>query len=322
MGAGLIGRKRAMVLESFGADKVIAVADVNLTRAKKLADEIDGCEATSSWKEIANHKQIDTVVVATTHNNLATISLAALSAGKHVLCEKPLGIKSAMVAKCVKMARKKKLMYKVGFNHRFHPGIAMAHDMFVAGKIGKLMYIKAAYGIGGRPGYEKEWRMDKEVSGGGELIDQGAHLIDLSRWFMGEITSVKAELLTSFWPVKVEDNVFLLLRNRSGLAEIHASWTEWKNRFTFEIYGVKGYLKINGLGGSYGPEVLTFGRRVPGQAPLEKFWKFEDPDQSWRKEWLNFRQAILRGKDLNGSGVDGLEVLRLIEKIYKQKKTK
>lgn len=317
IGAGLIGNKRAKVLESFRTDKVVFVADVNFTRAKKLADGIVGCEVTGNWKKVINDKQIDAVIVATTHNNLANISSAALLAGKHVLCEKPLGINSAKVATCVAIAKKKKIVYKAGFNHRFHPAVSKAHQMFLAGKIGKLMYIKATYGIGGRPGYEKEWRMNKKISGGGELIDQGAHLLDLSRWFMGDITGVKAELLTSFWPVRVEDNAFMLLRNKTGLAEIHASWTEWKNRFIFEIYGNKGYLKINGLGGSYGTETLNYGVRLPGQAPKEKRWEFRGEDVSWKHEWLNFRQAVLGKRELIGSGEDGLAVLHLIEKIYK-----
>lgn len=317
IGAGLIGNKRARIIRSFATDKVVMIADINFARAKKLADEIGNCEATDNWEKIIDHKQIEAIVVAATHNNLATISLAALSAGKHVLCEKPLGIKSSKVASCVRMAKKKKIVYKAGFNHRFHPAIFKAHQMFVYGKIGKLMYIKATYGIGGRLGYEKEWRMNKKISGGGELIDQGAHLLDLSRWFMGDITGVKVELLTSFWPVKVEDNAFMLLKSKYGLAEIHASWTEWKNRFMFEIYGKKGYLKISGLGGSYGIETLIYGLRVPGQAPKEKRWEFKGEDVSWKHEWLNFKQAVFGKKELIGSGEDGLEVLHLIEKIYK-----
>lgn len=318
IGAGLIGGKRARVLSSSTVDKVIAVADIDFDRARALATEIGvDCEAADDWKMITSHKQIDAVIVATTHDQLAAISYAALAFGKHVLCEKPLGIKATEVNKCVRLAKKRRLVYKAGFNHRFHRAIAKAYDLYLSGKIGKLMYIKATYGIGGRPGYEKEWRMDRKISGGGELIDQGAHLIDLASWFMGKITEIKAELSTSFWPIKVEDNAFVLLRSKQGLAEIHASWTEWKNRFVFEIYGTKGYLKVNGLGGSYGTETLTLGIRVPGKPPREKIWEYEEPDVSWKKEWINFRQAILNNGVLVGSGEDGLRVIGLIEKIYK-----
>ncbi len=228
IGAGLIGNKRAAALANSQRDRVVTIADIDSARAEKLAATLPGCEVAKNWQEIVNNPKIETVIVTTTPDWLAPISLAALKKGKHVLCEKPLGTKVAEVAKCVRLARKKKLVYKAGFNHRFHPAISQAHKIFSQKKVGELMYIKATYGIGGRPGYEKEWRMNPEISGGGELIDQGSHLIDLARWFMGEITEVKAELATHFWPVKVEDNVFLWLKSGKKLAELHASWTEWK----------------------------------------------------------------------------------------------
>ncbi len=317
IGAGLIGRKRAGAVAK--SDQIIVVADIDISKAENLANELVGCESTGKWTEVVARKDVDAVCVATTHESLAEISLAILTSGKHVLCEKPLGIRTPEVERCVKEAKKKKLIYKTGFNHRFHPGIFRAHEMFKTDKIGELMYIKATYGIGGRPGYEREWRMNKRISGGGELIDQGTHLIDLSRWFMGEIVDFKAELLTCFWPVRVEDNVFMWLKNKKAVAELHASWTEWKNRFVFEVHGTLGYLKINGLGGSYGTETLTWGLRIPGKAPEEKAWAFPGEDVSWKGEWQNFRQAVRGKEELNGSGEDGLEMLRIIEKAYKHK---
>src|SRR3989344_1799984 len=313
IGAGIVGRKRGMAVRDIGKDKVLFVADLDIRRAESLAVDFTGCRGTRDWREIVSDIDVDAICVSTTHNCLAEISLTALKHGKHVLCEKPLGVSAVEVAKCVGEAEKKRLIYKAGFNHRFHPGVSKAYTMFKGGRIGKLMYIKTTYGTGGRPGYEKEWRMDKKLSGGGELIDQGVHLIDLSRWFMGEITESKSELLTSFWPVKVEDNAFVWLKNKNVLAELHASWTEWKNRFVFEVYGTKGYLKIEGLGGSYGAETLTWGVRIPGAAPREKSWEFSGEDKSWVKEWVNFRQAIMGRIKLNGSGKDGLMVLGLVE---------
>ncbi len=316
IGAGLIGNKRAAVLKDNKNDSLLAIADVDKERAKKLAEQFEKCQAYDDWKNIIRNKDIEAVIVATTHNHLAEISLAALQSGKHVLCEKPLGIKVSEVEKCVAEAKRNHLAYKCGFNHRFHSAVLKAFTLFTAGKVGKLMYIKATYGIGGRPGYEKEWRMNKKISGGGELIDQGTHLLDLARWFMGEPTKIQAELRTCFWPVRVEDNVFIQLENKLGIAQLHASWTEWKNRFVFEVYGIIGYLKINGLGGSYGTETLTWGLRVPGQAPKEKVWTFTGPDKSWTKEWTNFKQAISGKAQLLGSGEDGLAVLKIIKCMY------
>lgn len=316
IGAGMIGGKRALSATESG-DRIVKVADTNLERAKALSLSYPGSVATSSWKEVVSDKRIEAVVVSTTHNNLAKISYEALKAGKHVLSEKPLGINVKEVGKCVALARKKKLIYKGGYNHRFHPGISKAKEFFDRGAIGKIIYINGIYGHGGRPGYEKEWRMQKKISGGGELIDQGAHLIDLSLWFYGKMPKqIFGAVSTAFWKINVEDNAFVILKDGNFVANLHAGWTEWKNRFVFEIYGQKGYLKVNGLGGSYGNETLTQGVRIPGKAPKEKLWTFENKDVSWKKEWQNFKLAINRKAKINGTGSEGLEVLKVIEKIY------
>lgn len=320
IGAGLIGKKRALSAISSG-DKVICIADINFERAKKLSNEFPGSKPTSNYIEIINNKDVDAVVIATTHNNLAKITLEALKNKKHVLAEKPLGIKSLEVSKCVSLADKNNLIYMGGFNHRFHPGIFKAKQLIDKGRIGKIMYMNAQYGHGGRPGYEKEWRMDKKISGGGELIDQGAHLIDLALWFYGKVPqSCSGSTITAFWPVKVEDNAFITLKDKKFIANLHASWTEWKNRFVFEIYGDKGYIKINGLGGSYGKETLTMGTRVPGMAPEEKIWSYDGDDISWKKQWQNFKISIKDKSKMIGSGKEGLRVLKIAETIYNKRK--
>jgi len=318
IGIGLIGNKRALSVINAG-DKVLQVADIDLNKAIKLSKNLPGTTATKYWKDVIANKNIDTVIVSTTHNNLAKISYAALKAGKNVLSEKPLGINVNEVKLCVQIAKKNKLIYKSGFNHRFHPGIEMAKKIFNEGKIGKIMYINAVYGHGGRPGYDKEWRMNKNISGGGETIDQGAHLIDLVLWFYG---SVPQEIIgipvTLFWNIKVEDNVFMLFKDKDFVANLHAGWTEWKNRFNFEIYGTKGYLRIDGLGGSYGTESLILGLRVPGKAPKEKTWQFISQDESWNKEWKDFKRSIFSKNNVGATGEDGLRVLKIIDEIYKR----
>lgn len=320
IGAGLIGSKRAASATECG-DRVVKVADVDLTRAGNLSKIYPTSSATGNWKDIVDDKSIDVVVVSTTHNRLTEITVNALKAGKHVLTEKPLGISSRNVEKCVNLAKKSKLIFMSGYNHRFHPGIAKAKELFDKGKIGTIMFINGTYGHGGRPGYENEWRMQKRISGGGELIDQGAHLIDLSLWFYGKTPSQKfGALSTSFWDIKVEDNAFVILRDKNFIANLHAAWTEWKNRFVFEVYGQKGYLKINGLGGSYGTETLTYGVRIPGKAPKEKVWEFSNNDISWKKQWKNFKQAVNGKGEINGSGAEGLQVLKIIENIYNSQK--
>jgi Predicted dehydrogenases and related proteins len=317
IGAGLIGSKRAYSVLKSG-DNLLQIADIDINKAKLLSKSFPKSTATNKWQDIIKNDDIDSVIVSTTHNYLTHISYKALKSGKNVLAEKPLGISKKEVIACVRLANKKKLTYKAGYNHRFHPGITKAKTILDQGKIGQIMYINAIYGHGGRPGYEKEWRMDKKISGGGETIDQGAHLIDLALWFYGSTPKEKVGFpLTLFWDIKVEDNVFIILKDKNFIANIHAGWTEWKNRFYFEIYGKTGYLKIDGLGGSYGVETLTYGVRIPGKAPKEKSWKFEQLDESWGKEWNDFKRSINLKDSMGASGEDGLKVLQIIEEIYR-----
>lgn len=317
IGAGLIGNKRAQALNNFKGDPVIAIADVVLEKAKGLAETL-GCEYFENPEEIINNHKIDIVIVSTINKYLAPLSLKSLQAGKHVLCEKPLGVSTQEIKKCVETAEKNKLVYKAGYNHRFHPAIAKAYLLAVQEKIGKLMFIKASYGHGGRSGYEKEWRAQKELSGGGELLDQGCHIIDLVNWFMGKKpTSIKSSLKTNYWDMtSVEDNAFVIMDYDNATASFHTSWTQWKNEFYFEVYGKTGYVKIKGLGGSYGKEILIQGERNPGQAPIEKVYEFDPVDNSWLDEWKNFMQALVSPEKLLSTGKEGLEVMKIIENIY------
>ena len=248
---------------------------------------------------MTSHPEIDAVVVATFNQGLLPVTLHALENGKHVLCEKPLGRNAGEAEQMVRAAARHERILKTGFNHRHHPALSLAHNLAQAGKIGPLMSLRAAYGHGGRPGYDQEWRGNPELAGGGELLDQGVHIVDLCRWFLGEFVQVSGMLSTWFWQVApLEDNGFALLRTAGGqIATIHTSWTQWKNLFRMEIFGRDGYLVVQGLGGSYGPEQLTMGLRRPESGPpLEETWEFPGPDISWQAEWQEFTAAIREGR--------------------------
>jgi predicted dehydrogenase len=180
------------------------------------------------------------------------------------------------------------------------------------------MYVRGRYGHGGRSGMEHEWRCQQELSGGGELIDQGVHLIDLARWFLGELRLEYGAALTSYWPIAVDDNCFLALRGAGGeMAWLHASWSEWKNMFSFEIYGREGKLAVEGLGGSYGLERLTFHRMLPQMGPPETTsWEFPAPDRSWELEFQEFVRAIEENRAPMADISDGYAALRLVDEIY------
>lgn len=317
VGCGLIGSRRARVVRSCG-DEVVAVADLNERRALELASEL-GCESAVDWREIVARHDVDVVVVSTFNSALADISVAALAAGKHVLCEKPFGRNAREAEAICVAANHARRKVKVGFNLRFHPAIRRAHELLSAGDIGRPLVIRGAYGHGGRRGYEHEWRADVAHAGGGELLDQGVHLIDLSRWFLGDLDVAGGTLATAAWPIApLEDNAFALLVSAvGGVACLHSSWTQWRNLFRFELLGEGGYLAIDGLGGSYGEETLRIGQRdLFSAAPTERRLGFPGEDSSWVAEWREFVAAIREDREPLGSGHDGLAVAQIVDKIY------
>jgi predicted dehydrogenase len=185
VGCGLIGRRRAEVVQRSPDDELVIVADVDADRAAAAATEW-GCLATDDWQAVVTREDLDVVVVATPNKVLTPVSVAALEHGKHVLCEKPPGRNYAETGQMVAAAQHAGRVLKVGFNHRHHPAVWRAHEWCAQGHIGPLLFVRAIYGHGGRPGYEQEWRGNVELAGGGELLDQGVHIVDLCRWFMGD----------------------------------------------------------------------------------------------------------------------------------------
>jgi predicted dehydrogenase len=321
VGAGLIGSRRAAVIHDDAGAALAAVADVRPERAQQVAERwgASNCRTALEWTEVVDCDEIDVVIVSTVNKFLAPITVAALRAGKHVLCEKPLGRNLREAQEIVATARASRQILKTGFNHRHHPAIRQAHQLYTDRAIGEPMFVRSVYGHGGRPGYEGEWRGDPDLAGGGELLDQGVHVVDLCRWFLGEFSEVFGRTSTFFWPVgSLEDNAFALLWTAEGrLASLHTSWTQWENRFDFEVYGRDGFLRVEGLGGSYGTERLTLGRRRPQSGPPEETtWEFPGPDPSWHAEWAEFTAAIRQGRRPIGDGEDGLQAMRLIDAIY------
>jgi predicted dehydrogenase len=316
VGCGLIGQKRAEAARRLG-HTVAAVCDPNATRAAALADA-HAAAATDPAKLAA--MPLDLVVVATPHDALAALAAPMAAAGKHVLIEKPGARYAHELAPVAAAARAAGVEVRVGFNHRFHPAMQKARALVAAGAVGDILYVRGRYGHGGRLGYEKEWRFQPEISGGGEAIDQGTHLVDLARWFLGDFPEVSGHAASFFWPGKVEDNVFLLLRTAAGqVAHLHASWTEWKNLFSFEIFGRTGKLAIDGLGGSYGTERLTFYKMKPEMGPpAVESWEFSGPDLSWDAELDAFAEDIRLGRPPDPGLADAAAALVIAQSIRAQ----
>ncbi len=316
IGCGLIGQKRARAL---GAARLVACCDTVREKAQTLAAQYSA-RALTDWREAVRLPDVDAVLIATTHDWLAPIAAAAASEGKHVLVEKPGARRAAELDDVFEASRRTGALVRVGFNHRYHPAVRKARQIFESGALGKMMFIRARYGHGGRLGYDREWRAQPEISGGGEAIDQGLHLIDLARWFLGEFSMVKGHIGTYFWEMPVEDNAFFLLTNPLGqTASLHASWTEWKNMFSFEIYGGSGKLDIAGLGGSYGVERLTWYRMLPEMGPpLSTVWEYPAADDSWDAEFREFSEDIRLGRAPNPGLVDAQAALGIVETVYRE----
>ncbi len=318
IGCGLIGKKRLAALPP--GSKMVVACDTNLERARALVELAKGGRAVADFKEAIADPQVDAVIVATLNSTLAEISAAAISAGKHVIVEKPAGISVKEIDHLIVLEKKHGVCVRVGFNHRYHPAFIKAREIFDSGIMGELMFIRARYGHGGRVGYDKEWRADPKLAGGGELMDQGVHLIDLAGWFLGEFKKIDGHVATYFWNMPVDDNAFLDLQTAKGqTAWLHVSCTEWKNLFSFEIYGRHTKLHIDGLGGSYGVEKLFHYQMKPEMGiPDTKVYEFPGPDESWKTEMIEFDKDIQLKRTPDAGLAEVRATLQIIEAIYKK----
>lgn len=270
------------------------------------------------WAGVLGKSLVDTdfdsVLIATPHKFHASLTEQALKSGKHVLCEKPGAIHSREIKKNIELAKKKGLTYMIGYNYQFHDGFIKARKLFDKGEIGDLLFIRATHGFGGRKGYEKEWRINKEMSGGGHLHDQGVHMIDMARSFMEKINKVQGMRADTYWGAGTEDNAFVLLKSGKVIASIHSSVTQWKRKHTFEIYGTKGYLIVEGLGMRYGePEKLIVGKRTKDPDVVKEKVIKCDPiaDHSLERELKDFISG-------HSNAQEAYETLKIVEEVYRK----
>ena len=318
IGCGLIGRKR---VTAFGKSApVLYTCDLDAARAADLAKIVPGCAAVTDFRIALADARVNAVIVSTLNASLAPIALAAVEAGKHVLIEKPGALNAAQLRALQAAAAKADVRVRLGYNHRFHPALQKARELIDRGELGPLMFLRARYGHGGRKGYDREWRSDVAQSGGGELIDQGVHLIDLAGWFLGDFPTVEGHAATYFWDMKVDDNAFLSLRTAAGqTAWLHVSCSEWKNLFSLEIYGRNAKLAIDGLGGSYGVERLAFYKMLPEMGPPETtIFEYPRGDESWAIETRAFCEDIRAHREPAPGLAEGIRTLDIVEEIYRR----
>ena len=319
IGCGVIGLRRARYFKN--KFSLIACADENINKIGKIFSD-KNIYLTSDWKNILKLKNLDAIFIATYHSSQSQIIEKFIKKNIHIFCEKPGGISYKHTSKLLNLSRNKKISIKFGYNHRFHPAFIHAKKIIKKNHFGKVLYIRAIYGHGGRKNYEKEWRFNKKLSGGGELIDKGSHLIDLTRMFIGELRIHSSFLNNYFWKSDLEDNCFLSLKNKkNNFAFLHASSTEWKNKFIFEIFCKYGKIEVSGLGKSYGNEKLTLYKMKKSMGiPQKKEIKFttSQVNKSWETEINDFYKSIIKSKKCNPNLSDVYNNLKLINKIYKK----
>jgi predicted dehydrogenase len=279
------------------------------------------------WQTLVHDPSVDAVVVCTPNYMIPEIAVHAMNNGKHVFCEKPPGRNYADIAR-IREAEKRNPGVKLifGFNHRHHPGITDAKAIIDSGSLGQILTLRGVYGKGGGYDYHQSWRNDEKISGGGILLDQGIHMLDLFRYFVGDFTEVQGMRAITAFDIAVEDNAVVILRTERGqLAQLHSSATSWKHTFRLEIGCEKGYAVVSGLlskTGSYGRETLLIGRR-PAQHekiavgnPREET-VYYDYDPSWNIEMAHFAECILTDTPIKqGTSEDALRVMEIIDKVY------
>ena len=320
-GFGKIGQIRARELEKNENSKVVAVFDV--IRPEKLDNNIKIVE---SFSELLN-LDIDAVFICAFNNVLADFTSQALKAGKHVFCEKPPARTTEELKSVIKIENNSNLILKYGFNHRYHYSAQEAKKIIDSGSMGKLLWLRGVYGKAGSIDYDKNWRNYSKYSGGGILIDQGIHMLDLMRYFSGEnFIKINSFVTTSYWNIDSEDNAFAVMESEDKVtAMLHSSATQWKHKFLLEMCFEEGYINLDGiLSGtrSYAPEKLVVGRRefedithAMGKPKENTTW-FEN-DDSWKLEVDEFIDAILGNSKIeHGTSKDAYETLRLVERIY------
>lgn len=313
IGCGTIGERRALALPD--GVQLVSCYDPNSTRAQRIS-ELTGARVLESEDAVLNPKEINAVIVAAVNSALVPVIKKAAAKGIHVLVEKP----AARNFSELSQIKDPQVQVKIGFNHRFHPAYEDLVKEIQSRPEDPIMFIRAQYGNGARLGFDKEWRSQVEISGGGELLDQGVHVLDLASHLLPDLKVVSGYCKTHYWDMPVDDNAWAILSDPQGATfSFHVSSSEWKNEFRFEVYTRQRKYQWLGLGRSYGPEKLLIYTMKPEMGPPDfAEQSYPGDDLSWKKENTNFRDAIQKEASVNGGLSDALTCLKLVEDIYQK----
>jgi 1,5-anhydro-D-fructose reductase (1,5-anhydro-D-mannitol-forming) len=322
IGYGKMGRIRHQLIEQLPDAQVVAVSDVEKPEECALPFH-------ENHQDIIDDPQIDAIIICSPNYTIRDLVISALQNGKHVFAEKPPGVSLQQVDEMKEASAKfPHLKLKFGFNHRYHQTVMLAKEKISSGNYGEILWMRGRYGKSVDEDYQHSWRAKKELAGGGILLDQGIHMLDLMLHFVDDFDEVKAFCQKQYWGLDIEDNVFAMFRNKKGqTASMHSTMTQWRNLFSLEIFLERGYMVLNGLltsSKSYttkrGEENLTISlNRSP--APAAKHDSEErhsfDEDFSFEKEMSEFVECIRDNSDIRvGTINDAEKIMTLVEKIY------
>jgi predicted dehydrogenase len=325
IGCGGIGRLRATAVGRTESFRLVCVSDIDGPRARSIASKF-GVAVEKDWQTLVARNDVDMVIVSTPPSLHSEMCIGALNAGKHVLCEKPLARTPEECMKIVEAAEKGSRLLATGFNYRFYPSIRKARALLDSGIIGDLDHIRSYTGYSARD-HDHEWLHDLRVMGGGALRDNGIHLIDLTAYFLGEVSQVKGFSSNSVWGFEgCEDNGFILLRSAKGkIASFQASWSEWRGyRFLIEIYGTRGCIRAfcfpmltqviwsNERGGRTRRRTHYF----PMSHIAEHLFSYQRiVIQSFIQEFQAFLRALRGEPTLLATGRDGLRAIEIAHAV-------
>ena len=322
-GYGVVGKRRAECVKKNKHMNLVAVCDRNFKTVDKFDD---GVYCYLKYNDLLDHG-IDALIVCLTNDVAAEVTIAGLNSGMHVFCEKPPGQNLKQVAEVIKTQNKDPyLKLKYGFNHRYHQSVKDAYKIINSGELGKIVDLNAVYGkskVVTATGPNADWRSRRNIAGGGILLDQGIHMVDLMRLFAGEFVQVFSFISNGHWGYDVEDNAYALMKTESGtIAMLNSSATQWRHRFHLDINLQKGSLILGGIlsgSKSYGAETLTVVKANPKSDngdPLEQVLRY-NKDPSWFSEVNEFVDSIKKNRPVvSGSSLDALNTMKLVYKIY------
>ncbi len=322
VGCGGFGSRRINALRKIDA-RISCLVDVDKKLVSKLAEEV-GCEYETDYQEAMKRNDVDCVVVATPNRFHAPITIAALDAGKHVICEKPLSRTVEEAKKMVEAAERNKVFLKTGSNLRYFSNVKKAKELVDGGAIGEPLFVRGWIGHDGQKVLHA-WNVDREMAGGGTLLDNGAHILDLFRWFMGDFSDCFGYVQTLCMPIEVEDNGMGMFRSKEmKMAFIQSSWTEWSGYMYMEVYGSEGSVIIDNRGERIAntSRWLTASKTIctKKDGTRQVFDYSTELPQSYELELRDFIDHVGRGGQPMASGHDGMKVVEMVQGIYESSK--